>query len=88
MIVAIVAHANQPGQVIYQVGSSIKNPIRYSNLQDYGFRYFTKNPWINKDGQAVKVGKITVLSTMDSFHRYMAFRYLLLLKVNDHNSLS
>ncbi|KAJ9699472.1 hypothetical protein PVL29_008186 [Vitis rotundifolia] len=80
MIAAMAAHANQPCEVIYQVGSSIKNPVRYSNLQDFGFRYFTKNPWINKDGKAVKVGKVTVLSSMDSFHRYMALRYLLLLK--------
>lgn len=88
MIVAMAAHANQPCEVIYQVGSSVKNPVRYSNLQDFGLRYFTKNPWINKDGKAVKVGKVTVLSTMDSFHRYMALRYLLLLKVKNHSLLS
>ncbi|KAF3439409.1 hypothetical protein FNV43_RR17687 [Rhamnella rubrinervis] len=65
---------------IYQVGSSVRNPLRYGDLQDYGFRYFTKKPWIDKDGKPVKVGKVTVLSSMASFRRYMAFRYLLFLK--------
>ncbi|KAJ4724786.1 Fatty acyl-CoA reductase [Melia azedarach] len=78
----MVAHANQPSSnaSIYQVGSSLRNPVRYTNLQDYGFRYFSKKPWINKDGKPVKVGKITVLSSMASFHRYMTIRYILPLK--------
>ncbi|KAJ0083662.1 hypothetical protein Patl1_30443 [Pistacia atlantica] len=82
IIVAMVAHAKQQsGNVIYQVGSSLRNPLRYSDLQDYGYRYFTKRPWINKDGKPVKVGKINVMDSMASFHRYMAIRYMLPLKV-------
>ncbi|KAK0605864.1 hypothetical protein LWI29_031614 [Acer saccharum] len=82
IIVAIVGHAKQPSNdlVIYQLGSSSRNPVRYRNIQDYGYLYFTKKPWINKDGKPVKVGKVTVLDTMDSFHRYMAIRYVLPLK--------
>ncbi|KAK2965967.1 hypothetical protein RJ640_018322 [Escallonia rubra] len=80
MIAAMVAHANQPGEIIYQVGSSLANPVAYSEIQDYGQRYFSEHPWVNKDGTPVKVGKITVLSTMASFRRYMAIRYLLPLK--------
>jgi fatty acyl-CoA reductase len=81
IIVAMVAHANQPRDIIYQVGSSVRNPLRNSDLQDFSFRYFSQKPWINKDGKPVKVGKMLVLSSMDSFRRYMAFRYLFLLKV-------
>lgn len=86
MMVAMAAHANQlcypDDQIaIYQVGSSVSNPIRFSCIQDYALRYFTTNPWIGKDGKPIKVGKVTVLSTMDSFHRYMAIHYLLPLKV-------
>lgn len=80
--VAMVAHANRPSDdAIYQVGSSVRNPLTYSNLQDFGFDYFTENPWTGKDGKPIKVGKIKVLSSMANFHRYMAIRYLLLLKV-------
>ncbi|KAI5666651.1 hypothetical protein M9H77_16504 [Catharanthus roseus] len=81
MMVAMAAHANQNGeQIIYQVGSSVSNPIRFSLLQDFALRYFTKHPWINKEGKPVKVGKVTVFRTMASFQRFMALRYLLPLK--------
>ncbi|CAA2984847.1 alcohol-forming fatty acyl- reductase-like [Olea europaea subsp. europaea] len=80
IVVAMVAHANQPNESIYHVGSSVSNPVEFTWLQDYGFQYFTKHPWINKDGKPVIVGKVTVLSTMDSFRRYMAVHYLLPLK--------
>lgn len=87
MIVAMVAHAlNQPSETIYQVGSSMRNPVNYHNLQDFGYRYFSKKPWINKDGKAVIVGKIRVMDSMASFHRYMALRYLLPLKVRYKNT--
>ena len=81
ILVAMVAHANHPNDTIYHIGSSVRNPLRNGNLQDYGFRYFTAKPWINKEGKPVKVRKCTVLSNMDSFHRYMFIHYLLLLKV-------
>ncbi|XP_048233569.1 fatty acyl-CoA reductase 3-like isoform X2 [Ricinus communis] len=82
IIVAMTAHANRPSEnAIYQVGSSVRHPLRYANLQDYGLNYFTKKPWIGKDGKPVKVGKVKVLDSMASFRRYMAVRYLLLLKV-------
>ena len=82
IIMAMAAHAYQPlDNIIYHVGSSVRNPLRYSDLQEFGFRYFSKKPWINKDGKPVKVAKILVLKDMDSFHRYMTIRYLLFLKV-------
>ncbi|KAH7864064.1 hypothetical protein Vadar_025292 [Vaccinium darrowii] len=86
MLVAMEAnakHAASAGDdevVIYQVGSSVANPLKYNWIQDYGHRYFTRHPWIGKDGKAVIVGKVTVLSSMASFRRYMAIRYLLPLK--------
>ncbi|KAH7835206.1 hypothetical protein Vadar_023828 [Vaccinium darrowii] len=83
MLVAMAANANQASDdvVIYQVGSSVSNPIRLNSIQDYSQIYFKKHPWIGRDGKAVKVGNITWLSSMASFHRYMAIRYLLPLKV-------
>ncbi|KAJ4958802.1 hypothetical protein NE237_025913 [Protea cynaroides] len=81
MIVAMVAHANQDGEFIYQVGSSLRNPAKFTLFQDYGYQYFSKHPWIGKDGKPIKVGKVSVFNTMDSFHKYMAIRYMLPLKV-------
>uniref|UniRef100_A0A5B7B1U0 Fatty acyl-CoA reductase n=1 Tax=Davidia involucrata TaxID=16924 RepID=A0A5B7B1U0_DAVIN len=81
IIMAIAVHANQPSEIIYHVGSSQRNPMTYANLQDFGFRYFIKNPWIDSNGKLVKVGKLLVFSTMASFRFYMAIRYSLPLKV-------
>ncbi|KAL9322678.1 hypothetical protein ACSQ67_010731 [Phaseolus vulgaris] len=80
IMVSMVAHANQPSDIIYHVGSSVANPVRYLNIREYGERYFMKKPWINKDGTAVKVGKITIMSSIASFHKYMYIRYQLPLK--------
>ncbi|PSS03141.1 Alcohol-forming fatty acyl-CoA reductase [Actinidia chinensis var. chinensis] len=82
MIAAMVAHANEqpPFETIYQVGSSLANPLRFSCIQDYGQRYFKKHPWVGKDGKPVRVGEVTVLNSMASFRRYMAIHYLLPLK--------
>lgn len=82
MLVAMVGHANQPcDDIIYNVGSSFANPIRYKNLKDYNYRYFTAKPCLDKEGMPIRVGNVTVLDTITSFQRYMFFRYLLPLKV-------
>ncbi|KAI5412412.1 fatty acyl-CoA reductase 3 [Lathyrus oleraceus] len=82
MLVAMVAHANQPSDdpIIYHVGSSVRNPITYRSFREFNYRYFTAKPWINKEGKAVRVGKITMFSSIASFKRYMFIRYLLPLK--------
>nr|GEW62311.1 fatty acyl-CoA reductase 3-like [Tanacetum cinerariifolium] len=85
MLVTIVANANQSfSQKIYHVGSSVSNPLKFSIVQKCGYLYFTQNPWIDNDGKPVTVGKVTVLKSIHSFHRYITIRYLLplcLLKV-------
>lgn len=70
---------------IYQVGSSMRNPLVYSRLKDYSYCYFTEHPWIDKEGKTVIVGDVTVLNSMENFRRYMALRYILPLKVNTYN---
>ncbi|RDY01931.1 Fatty acyl-CoA reductase 3, partial [Mucuna pruriens] len=81
IITAMVAHANHPcDNIIYHVGSSLANPVRYHNLKDYSFKYFKAKPYVNKKGKPIKVGEITVLNNMTSFQRYMFIRYLLPLK--------
>ncbi|KAK4764251.1 hypothetical protein SAY87_013689 [Trapa incisa] len=84
IIAAMVANAGRSGrplkEKIYQVGSSLRNPVRYCQVQQSTNHYFSRNPWINKEGKAVIVGKIKILSSMASFQRHMALRYMLLLK--------
>lgn len=81
MIVTMMAHADQRGrQIIYHVGTSVSNPLKFTCPQDSAFHYFKEHPWIDKQGKPVIVGKVDVFSSMVSFHRYMAIHYLLPLK--------
>nr|XP_043634375.1 fatty acyl-CoA reductase 3-like [Erigeron canadensis] len=77
MITTMVAHANQPCEMIYHVGSSVSNPLKYKGIQESGYEYFTRHPWVNKSGKPVIVGEIKVLNSMESFHRYFALRYMI-----------
>ncbi|KAH7838815.1 hypothetical protein Vadar_031486 [Vaccinium darrowii] len=83
MLVAIAVNANQYRQImIYHVGSSLRNPLRYPSIQLYVFRYFTKNPWIDRrGGNPVKVDKLRVFSNMASYQKYVTIHYLMPLKV-------
>ncbi|KAL0436316.1 UNVERIFIED_CONTAM: Fatty acyl-CoA reductase 3 [Sesamum radiatum] len=81
MIVAMAAHADEPIEMIYHVGSSISNPVSYHRLQNYGHRFFSERPWINKDGKAVVVRKGTELGTVAKVQRYMELHYLIPLKM-------
>jgi len=81
IIVAMVARAKQHSEIIYHLGSSFRNPVNISNLHDFTSRYFSEHPWINKEGESVKIGKGIVLSSMSKFYTYMAIRFLLPLKV-------
>lgn len=81
MIVAMVAHANESSQIIFHVGSSLRNPMKLCTLKELIFKYFTRNPWIGKNGKSIKVGKVIMFSSMARFRAYMAIRYRLPLKV-------
>ncbi|KAJ6671633.1 FATTY ACYL-COA REDUCTASE [Salix viminalis] len=80
IIVAMVARAKQHPEIIYHLGSSLRNPVKFSNLHDFSFRYFSEHPWINKEGESVKIGKGIALTSMFKFYMYMALRFLLPLK--------
>lgn len=70
MMIALVARAkNLSRNLIYHIGSSLKNPFKMSDLQDVMYSYSQKNPWIGKNGKPVVVPKkLTLYSTsMDEF---------------------
>lgn len=84
ILAAIIAHGNQyypSHESIFHISSSEKNPLKSCDIQLFLFHYFTKNPWINKDGNIIKVGMPTLFSSMDSFQKYISTYYLPLLKI-------
>ncbi|ESQ37562.1 hypothetical protein EUTSA_v10002497mg [Eutrema salsugineum] len=81
MLVSMAAQVGKQEEMIYHVGSSLRNPLRNEIFPELAYRYFTTKPWINKEGKAVQVKKVEVLSSMSSFNRYMTIHYVLPLKV-------
>ncbi|KDP42364.1 hypothetical protein JCGZ_01940 [Jatropha curcas] len=77
IIVAMAARAKQSSEIIYHLGSSLRNPVKLSNIHDFTFHYFSANPWISKDGSPVKIQRGTILSSMARFRMYMAIRFQL-----------
>lgn len=89
MLVAMALHSHDRRRpcddddeliIIYQFGSSIRNPMNFKQLKWFMYKYLTKNPMLI-DNQPIKVGNPTTLSSMTSFRRYIWIRYVSLLKV-------
>ncbi|XP_038902167.1 fatty acyl-CoA reductase 3-like [Benincasa hispida] len=81
IIMAMKVHKFQPSnQTIYHVGSSTRNSMKHIDFQRFNYQYFTKKPLIDRDGNAIKVGKVTIFNNMTNFRRYIAIRYLIFLK--------
>jgi fatty acyl-CoA reductase len=80
-IVAMVSYANQSLEIILHMGSSWRNPIKFSRFRNLINQYVTKNPFVSKSGKSIKVNKVTVLTSMASYQTYMAIQYILPLKV-------
>ncbi|KAM3398932.1 fatty acyl-CoA reductase 3 [Capsicum galapagoense] len=86
ILAAIIAHIGKDRyyssqELIYHISSSKRNPLKSSDIRLFLFDYFTKNPWINKDGKIIKVGMPTLFSNMDSFQKYISTYYWPLLKI-------
>jgi fatty acyl-CoA reductase len=81
MILAMVTYANQSSEIILHVGSSWRNPIKFSRFRNVVVRYFAENPLVSKNGKLIRAEKVTVLSSMASFRAYMTIRYIIPLKV-------
>ncbi|XP_068309699.1 alcohol-forming fatty acyl-CoA reductase-like, partial [Pyrus communis] len=74
---AMVVNANQSSIVIFHVGSSFRNPIKICDIHDFVFRHCTKSPWVDKDGNRVKVAECTMFKTMATFSMYMDIFFMI-----------
>ncbi|XP_058763057.1 fatty acyl-CoA reductase 1-like [Vicia villosa] len=73
VIAAIFIHSNQPPKnFIYHVSSSIRNPLRYSDIRNFCHWYFTKNPCINQNGKPIVVSNPFRVNNFDAFNIYMS----------------
>ncbi|KAM6595225.1 hypothetical protein CsatA_005749 [Cannabis sativa] len=82
VFMAIQAQDKKDSGIIYQVGSSMRNPINISQIYNSSFRYFTENPLISKiDKKPIRVGKLTFFKTLTTFQIYLTIRFILPLKI-------
>lgn len=84
ILAAAIVHENQYSQevVIYHISSSSRDPLKNADIMYFTFQYFTKNPWVNKDGKPIKVrAPLRPFSSKASFHKHVSTHYLPLLKV-------
>ncbi|KAJ1442444.1 hypothetical protein SESBI_00804 [Sesbania bispinosa] len=68
MMVALVAHCKCLSQnnLVYHIGSSLRNPFKISDLLDMMYCYFTRNPCVNKYGKPIVLTrKLILFSNMD-----------------------
>jgi len=83
MIVALEACSKSCSKtLIYHIGSSLRNPFITSDVEDLAHQYFTKHPLTDMFGKPVACSKkVSWMSSVSSFHRYINIRYMLPLKV-------
>jgi fatty acyl-CoA reductase len=82
VIAAIVINSNQaPENFIYHVSSSLRNPLKLSDVHNISHQYFVKTPCLNKNGKPIVISKGIVLKSVAAFNIYTETRYILPLKV-------
>ncbi|KAI5388807.1 probable fatty acyl-CoA reductase 4 isoform X1 [Lathyrus oleraceus] len=82
VIATIVINSNQaPKSFIYNVSSSLRNPLKISDVHNISHQYFMKTPCINKNGKLILVSKGIALKSLAAFNIYTEIKYVLPLKV-------
>lgn len=68
-LAAIAKHgmAGKPEINVYQVASSVVNPLVYGDLGDLLHQYFTKWPCLDAQGRPIQVERFKFYGSMDEF---------------------
>ncbi|AES88362.2 putative alcohol-forming fatty acyl-CoA reductase [Medicago truncatula] len=82
VIAAIVINLNKaPKNFIYHVSSSLRNPLKISDVHNISHQYFKKTPCLDEDGKPIVISKGIALKSMAAFNIYTETRYVLPLEV-------
>lgn len=63
--------AGKPGINIYQIASSVVNPLVFGNLAKLLFEHFNSSPCIDSRGKPVHVPKMKLFGSMDDFSAHI-----------------
>jgi fatty acyl-CoA reductase len=67
MLAAMAKHACKPGLEVYQIASSLVNPLSFSDIARLLEESFQESPLINGNGQSIDAGSFKLYQTFDSF---------------------
>nr|CAB3481725.1 unnamed protein product [Digitaria exilis] len=85
VLAAAVAHSEEKdaggGAAVYQVTSSLRNPVTYGVLYRSGCRYFIDHPRVRDDGQVIPNRHMRFFTTIPRFRLYMTLTFKLPLEI-------
>lgn len=72
-LAAIAKHgaAGKPDYSIYQVASSVVNPLVFRDLAKLLYQHFTSSPFIDSTGNPIRVQKMKLFSSMNDFSTHL-----------------
>ncbi|KAF5207251.1 Fatty acyl-coa reductase [Thalictrum thalictroides] len=73
ILAAMAKHgaAGEPGMNIYQIASSVVNPLVFQDLAKLLFEHFKSSPCIDSKGEPINVPKMKLFSSIDDFSSHM-----------------
>ncbi|KAJ7556581.1 hypothetical protein O6H91_05G088900 [Diphasiastrum complanatum] len=72
-LAAMAKHARQPGLTVYQIGSSVVNPLIFERLVDLTYEHFRSHPFVDQNGVPIVTPKLRLFKDKISFR---VFNYL------------
>ncbi|XP_062199922.1 fatty acyl-CoA reductase 1-like isoform X1 [Phragmites australis] len=75
MLCIIGCQPQQSLDLIYQIGSSMRNPLKIGELVHAMYRYFSEKPFIGAEGDVIEVEQPNMPATMASFYEQMDIHY-------------
>ncbi|KAF5187518.1 Fatty acyl-coa reductase [Thalictrum thalictroides] len=74
ILAAAVKHAKMrkpAGLSIYQIASSVVNPLVYQDLFSYFYEYFNSSPYMDMERRPINIQRMKLFSSMDDFHSHI-----------------
>ncbi|KAL1557638.1 alcohol-forming fatty acyl-CoA reductase [Salvia divinorum] len=81
MMVSMATHVDKTTHLIFHVGSSSSNPVPYHRVRDNIVRFFTRQPWVRKDGTPVLVRRPIQLPSRVAARIYMELLYFIPIRI-------
>uniref|UniRef100_A0A0D9XJ02 Fatty acyl-CoA reductase n=1 Tax=Leersia perrieri TaxID=77586 RepID=A0A0D9XJ02_9ORYZ len=75
MLCIISYHPQGTTDFIYQIGSSVANPLKIGKMGDLTYKYFSEKPFVSSKGEVVTVKQPNFLAAMSSFYEIMDKHY-------------